>query len=97
MVEVIFTFEVEKERQEEFLNFVKTGTKPWWESHGCLGYNVWQAAGENAFMKRMEFPDMATMEKVMPANEKDPECRALIEKFESYTINISRKPYIKMT
>ena len=40
---------------------------------------------------------MATMEKVMPANEQDPECRALIEKFESYTINIARKPYIKMT
>ena len=97
MVEVIFTFEVEKERQEEFINFVKTGTKPWWESHGCLGYNVWQAAGENAFMKRMEFTDMATMEKVMPANEKDPECRALIDKFESYTINIARKPWIKMT
>jgi quinol monooxygenase YgiN len=97
MVEVIFTFEVEKEKQEEFLNFVKTGTKPWWESHGCLGYNVWQAAGEDTFMKRMEFQDLATMEKVMPANEKDPECRALIDKFESYTINISRKPYIKMT
>ena len=48
-------------------------------------------------MKRMEFPDMATMEKVMPTNEKDPECRALIDKFESYTINIARKPYIKMT
>jgi hypothetical protein len=46
-------------------------------------------------MKRMEFQDLATMEKVMPANEKDPECRALIDKFESYTINISRKPYIK--
>ncbi len=97
MVEVIFTFEVEKDKWEEFLHFVKTGTKPWWESHGCLGYDVWQAAGENAFMKRMAFPDMATMEKVMAANEQDPECRALIEKFESYTMNISRKPYVKMT
>jgi hypothetical protein len=56
-----------------------------------------KAAGEDTFMKRMEFQDLATMEKVMPANEKDPECRALIDKFESYTINISRKPYIKMT
>ena len=33
MIEVIFTFEVEKEKQEEFLEVVKTGTKPWWESH----------------------------------------------------------------
>jgi quinol monooxygenase YgiN len=97
MVNIIFSFEVAKENQEEFLSFVKSGTKPWWEAHGCLGYNVWQAAGENAFVKIMEFPDMATMEKVVPANEKDPECKALIEKFESYTINISRKPFVKMT
>lgn len=48
-------------------------------------------------MKRMAFPDMATMEKVMAANEQDPEGRAFIDKFESYTINISRKPYVKMT
>jgi len=97
MVEIIFTFEVANEKQEEFLNFVKTGTKAYWESHGCAAYNVWQAAGENTFMKRMEFPDMATVEKVVPVNEQDPECIALIEKFESYTINLSRKPYIKMT
>jgi len=45
MVELVFMFEVPKEKQEEFLNFVKTGTKPYWESHGCLGYNVWQALG----------------------------------------------------
>jgi hypothetical protein len=33
----------------------------------------------------------------MPTHEQNPECRALIRKFESYTIGISRKPYIKMT
>lgn len=33
----------------------------------------------------------------MPKNEANPECRALIDKFESYTVNISRKTYIKMT
>ncbi len=97
MVQVVFTFEVSKDKQEEFLNFVKSGTKPWWESHGCLAYNVWQAAEENAFIKTMEFPDLATMKKVMPANEADPKCRALIQKFESYVTNISRKPYVKMT
>jgi quinol monooxygenase YgiN len=97
MVKVVFAFEVAKENQEEFLDFVKSGTKPWWESHGCLAYDVWQAAGENAFIKTMDFADQETFQTVMPANERDPECRALIEKFESYTIDISRKPYIKMT
>jgi len=97
MVKVVFTFEVLKEKQAEFLEFVTSGTKPWWESHGCLAYNVWQADGENAFIKTMDFPDMNTLKTVMPTHEKNPECRALIEKFESYTIGISRKPYIKMT
>lgn len=40
MVEVIFTFEVAKERRGEFLAFVKAGTKPWWVSYGCLAYDV---------------------------------------------------------
>ena len=97
MVKVVFTFGVAKENQKEFIDFVKSGTKPWWESHGCLAYDVWQAAGEDAFIKTMDFADKDTFEKVMPANEQDPECKALIEKFESYTIDISRKPYIKMT
>ncbi len=97
MIKVVFMFEVAKERQAEFLAFVKSGTKPWWESHGCLGYDVWQADGENAFIKTMDFPGLKEMKKIMPANEQDPECRALIQKFESYTINLSRKPYVRMT
>ena len=97
MVKVVFTFKVPKEKQMEFLEFVKSGTKPWWESHGCLAYNVWQADGQNAFIKTMDFPDMNTVKTFMPTHEKNQECRALIEKFESYTIDISRKPYIKMT
>ena len=97
MVELVFMFEVPKEKQEEFLNFVKTGTKPYWESHGCLGYNVWQALGEDSFIKRMEFSDMATFEKVLPAGEQDPEGRAVIEKFGSFVKNLSRKAYIKLT
>lgn len=99
MVKVIFSFEVPKEKQKEFLDFVKSesGTKAWWEANGCLAYDVYQADGENAFIKTMDFTDKETMSKIMPANEQNPECIALIEKFESYTINISRKPYIKMT
>lgn len=97
MVKVIFSFEVPKEKQEEFLEFVKSGIKPYWESHGCLAYEVWQAEGETAFIKTMDFSDLQTMKTVMPAQEQNPECRALIERFESYTINLSRKSYIKRT
>jgi len=97
MVKVVFRFEVHKEKQAEFLSFVKSGTKPWWESHGCLAYDVWQAEGEDSFIKTMDFPNLNTYKTIMPKNEVDPECRALIDKFESYTVNISRKTYIKMT
>ncbi|MEJ2723211.1 MAG: hypothetical protein P8175_00945 [Deltaproteobacteria bacterium] len=97
MVKVVFSFDVAEKDQKEFIDFVKSGTKPWWEAHGCLAYDVWQAIGENAFIKTMDFADRETFEKVMPANEQDPECKALIDKFESYTIGISRKPYVKMT
>ncbi len=97
MVKVIFSFEVAKEKQEEFLGFVKSGIKPYWESHGCLAYDVWQAEGENAFIKTMDFSDLQTMKTVMPTQDQDPECRALIEKFESYTIHLSRRTYIRRT
>ena len=97
MVELVFFFEVPKETQEEFLNFVKTGTKPYWESHGCLGYNVWQALGEDSFIKRMEFADMAALEKAGSAAEQDPEGKAFIEKFNSLVKNMSRKPFMKLT
>jgi quinol monooxygenase YgiN len=97
MVKVVFTFKVPKEKQAEFLEVAKSGTKPWWESHGCLAYDVWQADGEEAFIKTMDFPDMNTVKAAMPIHEQNPECKGLIEKFESYTIGISRKPYIKVT
>ena len=96
MVEMIFQFEVAKETQEAFFKFVKEGTKPWWESHGCLSYTVWQVAGENRFMKRMRFSDMATFEKVIPVNEQDPEGKALIEKFDTFVTNVSQALYMKV-
>lgn len=48
-------------------------------------------------LKTITIHDMNTVKTVMPTHEQNPECRALIEKFESYTIDIFRRPYIKMT
>jgi quinol monooxygenase YgiN len=97
MVQVIFTLQVSDEEQEEFIKFIKSGTKPWRQSHACLTYNVRQAARENAFVKTMEFPDLATIRNAMPANEQNPTCNAFIENFESYVTNTSRKSFIEMT
>ena len=96
MIEMSFQFEVAKEKQDEFLKFVREIAKPWWESHGCQAYSMWQVSGENVFNKRMKFADMATLDKVIPANEQDPECKELIKKFDYFTTNDSRKIYIKV-
>ena len=45
-MEVVFTFQVEKEKQDDFIDFVRTGTKAWWEAHGCLAYTLWKVDGE---------------------------------------------------
>ncbi|MBN2062210.1 MAG: hypothetical protein JW882_17540 [Deltaproteobacteria bacterium] len=91
MVELNFQFEVAREKQEKFLKYVKEIARPWWLSHGCQAYSMWKVEGEDVFIKRMEFSDMATLERVIPANEQDPECKELIKNFDYFTANNSRK------
>ena len=96
MIEMSFQFEVAKEKQDEFLTFVREVAKPWWETHGCQAYSMWQVSGENVFNKRMIFADMATLEKVIPANEQDPEFKELKIKYDYFTTNDSRKIFMKV-
>ena len=46
MVKVVFTFDVAPEKQSEYLKATAEKIKPYWESHGCQSYDVWQAEGE---------------------------------------------------
>lgn len=95
-MEVVFRFDVDKDKQDDFIEFVRTGTKPWWEANGCIAYTVWKVEGEEtAFEKRMAWPDMETMKKVMPEKEKDPEGFKLIRKFGTFVKNATRTELVQ--
>ena len=98
MVKVIFTFDVPKEKQAEFLKHSREGTKPFMEARGVLSYDVWQTEeGSPSFNKEMLFKDAAAMQKVFTMAQTDPEAKALVERWESFTVGLTRKMYVLKT
>ena len=95
MVKVVFTFEVAPEKQSDYLKATSEKIKPYWDSHGCNSYDVWQAEGESTFIKEMLFPDSDTMDRVM--GPKDAESSAMIKLWQSFIANLSRKTYTLKT
>ena len=92
MVKIIFTCDVPKERQEEFIEFSRKNTKVYWEAHGCLSYDLWQTnEGSPIFFKEMLFEDAAGAQKALSAT--DPEAKALVERWRSFTVDLTRKIY----
>ena len=65
MVKVVFTFEVAPEKQTEYLKATAEKIKPFWESHGCQSYQIWQIEDTATFLKEMHFTDQAARDKVM--------------------------------
>lgn len=93
MVKVVFTFEVAPEKQSEYLKATAEKIKPHWESHGCQSYDVWQAEGENTFIKEMLFPDLSSRETIMGMNDaKSNSVKAL---WKSFVDNVTIKTYIQ--
>jgi L-rhamnose mutarotase len=70
MVKVVFTFNVAPERQSEYVKATAEKIKPYWESHGCQSYTIWQVEGETMFVKEMLFADQREKDKTM--STKDP-------------------------
>jgi quinol monooxygenase YgiN len=97
MVKVVFTFDVPEEKQEEYLAATKDKIKPCWESHGCQSYELWQADGENSYMKEMIFVDENSMGKAMALAGTDDEVKSAIELWMSFAVNPVRKTYTKKT
>ena len=92
MIIRLYTYEVLVEKQSEYLKATAETIKPFWESHGCQSYNVWQAAeGGTSFIKPMFFEDMAALEKAMAL----PEAKLIVDIFKSFAINSSSKVYIQ--
>jgi quinol monooxygenase YgiN len=94
MVKVVFTCDVPKERQAEFLKFSREGTKTYWEAHGALSYDVWQTEeGSPSFIKEMLVKDAAAAQEIFRRADTDPEAKALVERWESLTVGLTRKIY----
>jgi quinol monooxygenase YgiN len=94
MVVMLYTFEVPAEKHSEYLKATAEIIKPFWESHGCNSYTVWQAAdGGTSFIKPMVWDDVASMEKSQAL--RDSEGKPVIALFNSFAINVTRKVYIQ--
>lgn len=94
MVVMLYIFEVAPEKQSEFLKAAAEKIKPFWESHGCKSYSVWQAAdGGTRFIKPMVWDDKASMEKSLALREG--EGKPIIELFNSFATNVLRQVYIQ--
>lgn len=88
VVKVVFTYDVSVDNQEEYLKVANEKIKPYWESHGCQSYSVWQGTDNpTAFIKEMVFEDLTTMEKSMALREAE----SVKELFKSFVTNVSRK------
>jgi quinol monooxygenase YgiN len=98
MVKVIFSFDVPEEKQAEFLKLSREGTKPYWEAHGALSYDVWQTEeGSPGFVKELLVKDVAAAQGIFARAETDPEAKALVERWEGLTVGLTRKLYVLKT
>jgi len=87
-VKVVFTYDVFVDKQLEYLKVTAEKIRPFWESHGCQSYSVWQVTDHpTAFVKKMVFEDLTTMEKSMALHEAE----SVKELFKSFVTNVSRK------
>jgi len=92
MVVMLYMFEVPAEKHSEYIKATAEKIKPFWESHGCKSYTIWQAAdGGTSFIKPMVWDDEAAMEKGRTL----PEGKAIVDLFYSFATNVVRKVYIQ--
>lgn len=92
---IVFTFDVPEEKQAEYLKATTEKIKPFWESHGCQAYDIWQTTdGEPAFLKTMFFSDTEDRKK---ATEGNPEAIPIVQLWGSFATNVSRKTYVQKT
>jgi quinol monooxygenase YgiN len=94
MVVMLYVFEVAAAKHSEFLKASAEKIKPFWESHGCKSYSVWQAAdGSNNFIKPMVWDDKKSMDKTMSL--RDGAGKPMIDLFYQFAENVKRTVYIQ--
>lgn len=98
MVKMIFSFKVPQEKQEEYLEATNKKIKPFWESHGCESYDVFQGMEDpDLFIKEMIFKDEKAMGTALTLKEKDSEAKAVVDLWLTFIENLIRTPYRKKT
>ena len=90
MIKVVFTYEVSQEKQADYLKATVDVIKPFWESHGCLSYSVWQA-DDGAFIKEMLFADQETRQKALSLPQSDAKAKEAVGLFGKYAVNTTRR------
>jgi quinol monooxygenase YgiN len=96
MVIMVYRYQVPTEKHRQYLKATAEKIKPFWESHGCKSYDVWQAAENGtSFMKTMFFEDTDSMQKTMALSKG--EGKPFVDLFYSFANDISRQAYIQKT
>ena len=91
MVKGVWIFEVPEERQAEYLRKTSEEIKPYWESHGCISYEVYQDyTNPCRFIKEQHYPNKKEMEKSFSLAGKDPKAKEVITLFGEFAENIVR-------
>ena len=94
MIKIVFTYEVLKERQDEYLKITKDKMKPFWESHGCDAYTLWQSPEESTtFVKEMVFKDEPTMQTTMSLEDAQP-IKKLFSQFATGVIRVTYRQVV---
>lgn len=94
MVRGIWFFRVAEGKQEEFLQRINDIVKPYWESHQCIAYNIYQDINDaTLFVKEQIYPDIEAMEQDgdLFFDNKDPRAAEVVEIFRSYATDLEKR------
>jgi len=99
MVKIVIMCDVPGEKQAEFLKLTREGTKPYWEAHGVISYDVWKTEQEGypGFIKEMYVENIAAAQEVFKRRSTVPEAKDLVDRWEGMTENLNLKVYTKLT
>jgi len=83
MYMAVFTFEVPEENQAAYLKTTAEVIKPFWESHECISYEVFQDyfLGPERFVKIQYYKDKETMERSLSLARQDEEGKKVVGEF----------------
>jgi hypothetical protein len=90
MQKTVFTYEVAQDKQDEYIKATKEVIKPFWESHGCVSYHVWQSQQiPTHFRKEMLFENGASP-------QPDAKTADVVALYNSFASNVSRESFVQV-